>query len=127
MPVRINDALRDAMRASIPMIVSVSIYTGTQPTSANNAPTGTLLAQIDGVYLTAGSSAGQVVLDTAMGPYQATAAAAGTAGWARITDGSNTIDTNVAATGAPMNLSSTSIAAGDLVVINSLTITVPAG
>jgi hypothetical protein len=127
MPVRINNDLRDAMRASIPTIVSVSIYTGTQPTSANNAPTGTLLAQIDSVYLTAGSSAGQVVLDTSMGPYQATAAAAGTAGWARITDGSKTIDTNVAATGAPMNLSSTSIAAGDLVVINSLTITVPAG
>jgi len=72
----------------------IKIYTGTQPTDADSAPTGTsgtMLCEIINLGWggTMGATAGTASLGTAVG-YTGTAAATGTAGWARmITYGTN--------------------------------------
>lgn len=89
----------------------IKIYSGTQPTNADTEPTGTsgtMLCEIIGVGWggsngTIGATSGTASLGTASG-YTGTAAATGTAGWARMrTYGTNftgsagtfTIDGNV--------------------------------
>lgn len=117
----------------------IQVYTGTQPTLANDAPTGTLLFTI----YSDGSSAGITFDDAVSGvlskaaaeSWTGTAVASGTAGWFRLIgndDGgaSSTLDERldgaVATSGAELNLSSTSIAASAVQAISTFSITYPA-
>jgi len=128
MPLRLSTATRNTLLSALPpAAATLRVYTGSQPASADDAPGGTLLLEFDSaVYLTS-PSGGSVSLDPSYAPYQATAVATGTAGWARLTlSGGERIDGHVHTSGAPFNLSSASISSGDLIVLQSLTITMPA-
>lgn len=114
----------------------LDIYTGSQPASPDDAPTGTLLASIPlpaDAY--AAAAAGAVAKN---GTWQDTSAdATGIAGWYRFRTaadggGSSTtlkrFDGSVTATGGggDLTLDSTNITAGQTVTINTATITQPA-
>lgn len=113
------------------------IYTGPKPAGANAAPTGTLLADIvlpADAFSAASGGTGQLAK---LGVWEdAGADAGGTAGWARMSQSGDTLvldaafarlDMTVATSGAELNLDNTNIALNQRVVINTGTITVPAG
>lgn len=129
MTIRLSTAARDAALASgilAATIGSLTVRTGSQPATPNDAATGTLLVQFDSVYFGA-PSAGAASLDPGYAPYQANAVATGTAGWARLDMGSGVvIDGTVASSGGDFTISSTSIASGDVVQLQSFTLTMPA-
>ena len=106
MAIRINTALRNEMFSIVPTNGTLYIYTGSQPSSADSAPTGTLLVRIDNISLSLPSD-GSMSLTRA---YQGTAVATGTAGWARYSDGTYNIDgsVGVSGSGADFIISSTS-------------------
>lgn len=119
----------------------IKIYSGSQPTSANDAPTGNLLVTI----YSDGSSAGLSFGDSSSGTmsknssetWSGTATGSGTqtAGWFRLvtsSDGGGSsqtderIDGSVATSGAQLNMSSTSITNGAVQTISTFQITMPA-
>lgn len=124
MAVRLNTALRTTMAGAVDSTYTLTVYTGSQPATANDSPTGTQLVQITGIYFNAADSGAITLFDDT---FEGTATATGTAGWARLTDGTNVIDGAVATSGSDFNLSTTSITEDDVVRLNSLTITMPAG
>jgi len=105
------------------------IYTGAQPASANDAPTGTLLVEITLSDPAFGAAANGQAAAAGM-PKSANAVASGTAGWFRIVDsnGNTVLDGAVTATGGggELELDNTNIASGQQVTINSLTVSIPA-
>jgi hypothetical protein len=110
---------------------TVQVRTGSQPASANDAATGTLLVTItlnDPAFGAASSGVATLDVDPAL---TATAVATGTAGWFRMLDstGATVMDGAVTATGGggDLTLASTSIASGTEVSITSGTVTMPAG
>ncbi|MER7213197.1 hypothetical protein ABT340_39555 [Streptosporangium sp. NPDC000239] len=123
------DAVVDLLDAgSGPAIVE--IRTGTQPTTANDTATGTLLATLtlaDPAYGSASSGAATM----ASTPRTATGVAAGTAGWFRMKDsaGNTVLDGSVTATGGggQLELATTSISVGLTVEVTAGTVTMPAG
>jgi hypothetical protein len=109
---------------------TLKIYSGSQPASANDAPSGTLLATItlaDPAFGAASSGAATL----AGTPRSGTGVAAGTAGWARLADstGATVLDGSVTATGGggQVELATTTISVGVTVEITSGTVTMPAG
>lgn len=105
------------------------IYTGAQPASANDAASGTLLAEVtlaDPAFGAAASGSASLT-----DPAAVTASAAGTAGWFRVLDSdSNTVfDGAVTATGGggDLTLSSTALASGISVDITGGSVTMPSG
>lgn len=109
---------------------TIKIYTGTQPTTANDAVAGTLLATItmsDPAFGAASTGAAAL----AGTPLSATAVASGTAGWARVADSNaaTVFDGSVTATGGggQIELATTTITSGVTVQITSGTVTMPAG
>ena len=106
---------------------TIKIYSGSQPANGDTAESGTLLATFTlptGAYAVSG---GVATFD--MDPdLTATAAATGTAGWARVerSDGTNVFDGSVGSSGADFTLSSTTLTAGQAVNLTSGTITDPA-
>ncbi|WP_218254148.1 hypothetical protein, partial [Candidatus Magnetobacterium casense] len=117
----------------------IKIYTGSQPTTANDAPTGTLLCTVYSDGTTAGLSFGEAssgVLSKTVGEtWSGTAVATGTAGWFRLVAPSDTgvsstteerLDGAVATSGAQLNMSSTSIVSGAVQTISTFSITMPA-
>ena len=105
------------------------IYTSAQPASANDAASGTLLAEVTLADPAFGASAsGSASLTD---PAAVTASAAGTAGWFRVLDSdSNTVfDGAVTATGGggDLTLSSTALASGISVDITGGSVTMPSG
>ena len=123
MAIKINTLLRNSMLSSVPSYGTLYIYTGSQPSSADSAPTGTLLVQINSISLKSPSKGSMSLYDT----YQGTAVATGTAGWARYSVGSYNIDgsVGVSGSGADFIISTTSITTNDIVVLKSMTITMP--
>lgn len=107
---------------------TVKIYTGSQPASANDAETGTLLATITLADPAFGAAASGVA--SATDPASVNAVATGTAGWFRVEDstGANVMDGDCTATGGggTMTLSTTSLVSGSPVDITSFTVTMPA-
>jgi hypothetical protein len=107
---------------------TLKIYTGSQPTTPQDAATGTLLATVTLADPAFGSAATGVVTGT--DPASVTAVATGTAGWFRAADsaGATILDAEVTATGGGgvMQLSSTSIVSGGSVDITALSLTMPA-
>lgn len=108
----------------------IEIRTGSQPASANDAATGTLLVTITCADPAFGAAAaGVATLDTDP-VLEGTAVADGTAGWCRIKDstGATVMDGSVTATGGggQITLATTAITTGVAVQITSGTFTVPA-
>lgn len=118
--------------------------TGTQPTSANDAPTGTLLVTFyrDGVALglnlgdavSGGSNQGAIVSKSGSETWTGTAVANGTAGWWRLRTpgdggGSSTsderIDGSISTAGAELNMNDPVIVNGVLQAISQFQITLP--
>ncbi len=109
---------------------TLKIYTGSQPASANDAASGTLLATVTlGDPAFGAASTGVATL--AGTPLSGTGVAAGTAGWARLADstGATVLDGSVTATGGggQIELATTTISIGVTVQITSGTVTMPAG
>lgn len=113
-----------------PSAGTIKIYTGSQPASANDAATGTLLATVT-LSDPAFGAASTGVATMAGTPLSGTGVAAGTAGWARLADstGATVLDGNVTATGdgGQIELASTTISIGTTVNITSGIVTMPAG
>lgn len=109
---------------------TVQVRTGTQPASANDAASGTLLVTITLNDPAFGSGANGVATLDVDPELTATAVATGTAGWCRILDstGATVLDGSVTATGGggQLELASTSITSGGTVSITSGTVTMPA-
>lgn len=133
--VRLSTAARNAAVAAVAGLVdadagagTIKVYSGSQPASANDAATGTLLATIVLADPAFGSPATGVVTGT--DPASVNAVATGTAGWCRVADnsGDTVLDGDVTATGGGgfMQLSSTSLVSGGAVDITALSLTMPA-
>jgi hypothetical protein len=117
----------------------INVYSGTQPTSADDAPSGTLLC----TFYSDGAATGLEFDDAASGviskksteTWSGTAVASGTAGWFRLYqagDGgaSSTTDCRLdgacATSGGQLNMSSLSISSGAVQTISTFQITQPA-
>lgn len=105
---------------------TLDIYTGSQPASANDAPTGDLLVSITLTSPAFGAAASGVAAKS--GTWADTASDDGTAGWFRLTGAVGVYDGSVTATGGggDMELDDVSILTGQTVTINTFTITQPA-
>lgn len=136
MAVRLSTAARNATTNAITALVDagsgpgvIEIRSGSQPATAQDAATGTLLATVT----LADPSFGASATGTATGtdPAAVSAVATGTAGWFRVKDstGATVFDGSATASGGggDMQLSSTSLTSGGSVDITSLTYTTPAG
>ena len=128
MTIRFNTAMRDAMVTALTGAIggyTLSIYTGSQPTTANDAATGTKLVDImiNGFNTPVTGSA---TLNTST-PNTGTAVATGTAGWGRIVGGAGErIDGTVGTSGTDFTINSTSITNGATVTLTAMTVTQPA-
>jgi hypothetical protein len=128
MTIRFNTAMRNAMVNALTGAISgstLSIYTGSQPATANDAATGTKLVDItiNGFNAPADGSA---TLDTST-PNNGIAVATGTAGWGRIVGlTGERIDGTVGTSGADFTINSTSITNGATVTLTAMTVTQPA-
>jgi len=117
----------------------INVYSGTQPTSADDAPSGTLLV----TFYSDGAAAGLEFDDASAGviskksteTWSGTAVASGTAGWFRMyqagdSGASSTTDCRLdgacATSGAQLNMSSLSITSGAVQTISTFQITQPA-
>lgn len=109
---------------------SIEIRTGSQPASANDAATGTLLVAIP-LAATAFGSASNGTASLAGVPLSGTAVADGTAGWFRMLNGSGqtVLDGSVSTPGGggDLQLATTTITTGLTVTITTGTVTMPAG
>lgn len=124
MTIRFNTTLRNTLADELAGVLgyaTLTIYTGSQPASANNAATGTALA----VFTLAGYDAAASGSATLTASVPTTADATGTAGWARFTDGSNVVDGTVGTSGTDFIISTTAITSGGTVTLTSATITQP--
>ena len=126
MAFRKNTTLRTNQAAvystQFPAGSTMEIRTGSQPASANDAATGTVLATITlPANPWAAASGGSIAKQNT---WSATAGATGTAGWARITGGSNVMDVSVGTSGADAIIDNASIVNGGTVTVTSLSITI---
>lgn len=116
------DAVGDDLNAG-----TLTLYTGTQPASANDAATGTVLAAITLPADAFAAAVGGVI--SLAGTWQDPAANAdGTAGWFRFAGGSVVLDGNVTGNGGggDMELSNTGLVINGVVDITSCALTMPA-
>lgn len=128
-----RNAAADAVAALIDADVGAGalvIRTGGQPASANDAPTGTILATFAlADPATTAAVLGVATFDTTP-VLSTTGVAAGTAGWFRITDnsGDTVLDGAVTVTGGggELELNTTTISIGVTVEITAGTLTMPA-
>ena len=110
---------------------NIKIYTGTQPTDPDDAPTGTLLVTVNngGTGITFGDAADGVLSKTSGETWTGVGAADGTAGWFRLcaygdlgTDNETDcrIDGSVATSGGQLNFSSLAFTTGATQTISDL-------
>ena len=131
MATRFNNAIRSILADAATAEFAggkIDIYTDTQPASANDAATGTLLVTID-LPTPAFDDAVDGVA-TKAGSWFGVAEATGTAGWFRMRNAGDTLrkDGEVTATagGGEIEIDTTSIVEDGVVVINTATYTQPA-
>lgn len=123
-----STTLRNNMLDEITSIVGASgrlkIYSGSAPSSVNDAATGTLLADLP-LSATFAGAAGSGQLEANSITSDTDADATGTAGYFRLTTSGGTahVQGSVGTSGADLNLNSTAIQAGATVSVTSLTIT----
>ena len=132
-----NAAQQAAMDAVVDLIDSggagtINIYSGTQPTTANDAVgAGTLLATLTFSATAFGATATTGIATASSITGDSSADATGTAAWARILNGSaaTVFDCDVTATGGggTIELNTVSIVSGGTVDITSMTMTHPDG
>lgn len=135
MAIRLPNASRDAAcdavtgRADLGAAAGkLRIYTGAQPATANDAATGTLLAEV--VLADPAFTSGGTGVNTLTDPGPVTGQNAGVAGWFRVidSDGNSVLDGSCGTSGADLVLSNTNIAVGQTVDISAGgTVTMPAG
>lgn len=116
----------------------IQVYSGSQPTSPDNAPTGTLLC----TFYSDGTTTGISFDDAVVGvlskataeTWSGTAGATGTAGWFRIITPNDLgtanstderIDGAISTAGAELNFNNLSITSGSVQTISTFSITVP--
>jgi hypothetical protein len=118
----------------------IAILTGTQPNSADNAATGTLLGTVSvnggGTGITFDSAAAGVIAKAVAETWRFTGLAAGIAGWYRlyapgdtITNSSSSaarVDGSIGSSGADLNLSNLTIEVGQVNTCDTFTLTMPA-
>ena len=118
----------------------INIYSGSQPSDADAAATGTLLATIysDGaaVGISFDAPVAGIIAKAVAETWSGTAGAAGTAGWFRLFEAGGDpsvlstaearIDGNIATSGANMNMSNTFVASGAVQTVSTFAITFPA-
>ena len=132
MTIRLDDDIRNDLLDGIDSTFNsgvLEIRSGTQPATANDAATGTLLASITlpaDAFAAAGSGAKALA-----GTWQdASANATGTAGWFRLANGADTrrIDGDVTVTsgGGDLELDSVSITIAQVVTVTTFTLNMPA-
>lgn len=105
----------------------IRIYTGAIPSTPETAASGTLLAELRFNATAFGAAAAGVITANAI-TQDSSADNTGTAGYYRAlqSDGTTALwDGTVGTAGADLNLNSTSISAGVIVQITSLTVTLP--
>jgi hypothetical protein len=105
----------------------IRIYSGSQPSDPDQAPGGTLLATLRFANPAFGSPVNGQITANAITP-DSSAAATGTATWARIlqSDGTTVVmDVSVGTTGSNINLNSVDIKAGGQVAISAWVHTEP--
>lgn len=120
----INGARLTALNSAIGAGAKLRIYSGSRPASVDTA----ISAQVLLAELVCGNPFGTAnnATLTAGAIANATAVATGTATWSRLfkADGTTAcVDSDVAASGADLNLSSTSINSGQTVAVSSYVIT----
>jgi len=151
MALRLSTGLRNALLSSASfqdaMVNGViDIYSGAQPTSADDTETGTKLLSVtvgSGAFTPGTATNGLNFADAAAGAiakaaaevWSGVAVATGVAGWFRFyandkaTGASTTgkrFDGSISTSGAQLNMSSTSITSGATTTIDSLVVTMPA-
>lgn len=136
MAIRITTARQNALCDALVGAINtggagtVEIRTGTQPASANNADSGTVLATFT-LAATAFGSASSGTASLQSLPRTTTGVAAGTAGHARVKNGSGTtiFDGSVSATGGggDFQMSTTTVSVGLDLELTAGSITMPSG
>lgn len=128
---RINTAARNRQADSVGDDFNsgtLKMYTGSQPASGDDAPTGTLLVTINLPADAMAAAASGVAAKS--GTWSGVAVADGTAGWFRIANSGATrnYDGSVTATagGGDIELDDVSILTGQTVLISTFTVTQPA-
>lgn len=128
---KINAAARNRQADSIGDDLNsgtLKIYTGTQPASADDAASGTLLVTINLPADAMAAAASGVAAKS--GTWSGVAAATGDAGWFRLANSAATRnydgEVTVTAGGGEIELDDISIVSGQTVLINTFTITQPA-
>ena len=121
--VAVNNARLDSVEATAGATAHLKIYTGSAPANCAAAATGTLLVDmtLPSDWMNAAASASK----TKLGTWSGTGAAAGTAGYFRITDtaGANThIQGTAGMSGTDMVLDNSSIAVSQVVTVSTFTL-----
>ena len=129
MAVTISDAAANAVVNAVTALLNtggyIEIRTGSKPATVATTATGTLLGTLNLSSTAFGAAASRTATaNTITG--DSSADASGTAGWFRAyaSGGAGVIDGTVGASGADLNLSSTSIVAGGTINVTSLTLSV---
>lgn len=134
MATRISTASRNAAADAIVDLLDAGagagklrIYSGSQPASADDAVSGTLLAEFTLSDPAFGAASAGVA--TAAAIASTTGLAAGTAGWFRAVDSTGTgrWDGSVGTSGQDLNLNTTTVSVGVTVSVTAWTVTMPAG
>ena len=136
MATRISTAARNAACNAVVDLLdggsgagTIQIRTGSQPATANDAATGTLLGTLTLSDPAFGNAATGVATASAI-TSDSSADATGTAGWFRALDstGATVLDGSITATGGggDLTLDSTSVVTGGTISVTSWTVTMPA-
>ena len=118
-----NQIIDDLIDFGVLGVGDLKIYTGTQPADPNSAATGTLLVTIPISNGFSPASNGSTSLS--IGPESGTAVASGTAGWARLVQGSYNIDGSVATSGGDFTINTLTISTGDSISLTAFSLTQP--
>ncbi len=145
MALRLSTGLRQILLGSADfrstfVLTGINLYTGSQPASADDAITATLLAPVtlndSGVGVSFDAPIAGVIAKAVAEICSGTALATGTAGWFRmfvIIEDPATLDTvkarmdgAIATSGGELNMSSTAVVVGAVQTITNFTVTLPA-
>ncbi len=144
MALRLSTGLRQALLGTADFkttftLAGINMYTGSQPPSADDAVTATLLAPITvddtGVGINFDAPVAGIISKALAETWSGTASATGTAGWFRLfilaedpATGSTTLarmDGAIATSGGELNMSSTAVVIGAVQTITSFDVTLP--
>lgn len=151
MALRLSTGLRDALLGTesfkdIMAAGVIRVFSGVQPSSADDAEASTVLLEItvsSGTFtagsatngLNFGTPTSGIIAKSSSEVWSGAASTSGTAGWFRfyandMTTGASTtaarFDGSVSTSGAQLNMSATAITAGATTTIDSFTVTMPA-